>query len=128
MVYIDQPLTTGFSRGSKLVDSEKDVAAHFKGFWKNFVKTFQLQGFKVYRQSPPSDRSGSGIRIEISQKSTYTPSANNFSVTGESYAGMYIPYIASGFLDEEDPTYFDVKGVQLIDPSINDDLTLITSK
>ena len=38
---------------------------------------------------------------------------------------MYVPYIASGMLDEKDTTYFNVKGVQINDPSINDDNTMI---
>jgi len=46
-------------------------------------------------------------------------------ITGESYAGQYIPYIASAMLDQEDTTYFNVKGVQINDPSINDDDVLI---
>ncbi|PYH90769.1 serine-type carboxypeptidase F [Aspergillus ellipticus CBS 707.79] len=40
-------------------------------------------------------------------------------ITGESYAGMYIPYIASAMLDKEDTTYFNVKGIQINDPLIN---------
>jgi carboxypeptidase D len=48
MVYIDQPVTTGFSRGTINVTDEADVASQFKGFWKNFIDTFQMQGFKVY--------------------------------------------------------------------------------
>ncbi|KKK12055.1 putative serine carboxypeptidase (CpdS) [Aspergillus rambellii] len=46
-------------------------------------------------------------------------------ITGESYAGQYIPYIASGMLDEEDPEYFNVKGIQINDPSINEDSVMI---
>lgn len=47
-----------------------------------------------------------------------------YLVTGESYAGMYVPYIASGMLDEKDTTYFNVKGIQINDPSINEDPTM----
>ncbi len=36
---------------------------------------------------------------------------------------MYIPYISSAFLDAKDPTYYNVSGVLMYDPSIgNDDL------
>ncbi|EAW08993.1 putative serine carboxypeptidase (CpdS) [Aspergillus clavatus NRRL 1] len=42
-------------------------------------------------------------------------------ITGESYAGQYIPYIASAMLDTKDHQYFNVKGIQINDPSINDD-------
>ena len=47
---------------------------------------------------------------------------------GESYAGQYIPYIASAMLDANDTEYYNVKGVQINDPSINHDDTLIESK
>ncbi|KAI0156916.1 alpha/beta-hydrolase [Xylariaceae sp. FL1272] len=40
--------------------------------------------------------------------------------TGESYAGQYIPYIASHFLDLNDADYYNVKGIQIIDPYIVD--------
>lgn len=64
------------------------------GFWKNFVDTFSMQGYKIY-------------------------------VTGESYAGQYNPYIASAMLDANDTEYYNVKGMQINDPSINYDDTLI---
>jgi carboxypeptidase D len=41
---------------------------------------------------------------------------------------MYVPYIAAGMLDAKDPVYFNVKGIQINDPSINDDNTLIEGK
>jgi carboxypeptidase D len=97
MIYIDQPVSTGFSSGNATVNDETDVATQFKGFWKNFITTFDMQGYKVY-------------------------------ITGESYAGQYIPYIAASMLDEEDPEYFNVKGININDPSINDDNTLIYGK
>ena len=46
-------------------------------------------------------------------------------ITGESYAGQYIPYIASAMLDAEDCEYYDVKGVQINEPSINYDDVMI---
>ena len=45
-------------------------------------------------------------------------------IAGESYAGQYIPYIASAMLDTKDRKYFNVKGVQINDPSINHDDTV----
>ena len=41
-------------------------------------------------------------------------------LTGESYAGQYIPYIAENMLNRDDLTYYNLKGVQINDPSIND--------
>lgn len=71
----------------KLVTDENDVAAHFAGFWRNFIDTFDMHGYDVY-------------------------------LTGESYAGMFVPYIASHFLDQKDNDYYNVKGVQINDPAI----------
>ncbi|KAF7956025.1 hypothetical protein EAE96_004946 [Botrytis aclada] len=89
MIWIDQPVSTGYSPGDILVDDEIDVGNQFAAFWKNFIDTFSMQGYKIY-------------------------------ITGESYAGQYIPYIASNFLDRNDTTYYNLKGIQINDPSIND--------
>ncbi|OIW30706.1 alpha/beta-hydrolase, partial [Coniochaeta ligniaria NRRL 30616] len=98
VVWIEQPVGTGYSTGTVTATSEDDVAAQFMGFWKNFIETFSMQGYKVY-------------------------------VTGESYAGMYVPYISSHMLDANDTTYFDVKGMHIYDPSISDYMiTAIASK
>lgn len=40
-------------------------------------------------------------------------------LTGESYAGMYIPYIASHMIDANDPEYFEVAGTLMYAPTIN---------
>ena len=71
--------------------SEEDVAQQLLGFWKNFVKTFSLQGYKVY-------------------------------IAGESYAGLYCPYIASAMLDANDTTYYDMSGLLIYDPVIGNDI------
>jgi carboxypeptidase D len=34
----------------------------------------------------------------------------NIYVTGESYAGRYVPYISAAMLDAKDPDYYDLKG------------------
>ncbi|KAF2863773.1 carboxypeptidase 4 [Piedraia hortae CBS 480.64] len=100
MIYIDQPVGTGFSTAAPgapaNIKSEKDVADNFMGFWKNFFDTFDLHGRKVY-------------------------------ITGESYAGQYIPYIAHYMLEKNDTQYFNVKGIQINDPSVNDDSVLINA-
>ncbi|KAI0836636.1 alpha/beta-hydrolase [Hypoxylon sp. FL0890] len=48
VVWVEQPIGTGFSKGKVTARSEEDVAAQFLGFWKNFIDTFSLQGYKVY--------------------------------------------------------------------------------
>lgn len=98
MVWVDQPIGTGFSPAAPgapaLINSEADVAKQFMGFWKNFINTFDMKGRKVY-------------------------------LTGESYAGQYIPYIAEAMIEANDTEHFNVKGIQINDPSIGDDDTLI---
>ncbi|KAH8883366.1 alpha/beta-hydrolase [Thozetella sp. PMI_491] len=89
VVWVEQPIGTGFSTGKVTAKNEDDVAKQFMGFWKNFIDTFSMQGYKVY-------------------------------ITGESYAGVYCPYIASNFLDAKDTTYFDVRGMMINDPVIGD--------
>lgn len=39
-------------------------------------------------------------------------------VTGESYAGRYVPYIANEMLEQNDTCYFDVNGILVYDPCI----------
>jgi len=46
-------------------------------------------------------------------------------ITGESYAGQYIPYIAYNMLETNNTDYYNVSGIQINDPSINHDDTLI---
>ncbi|KAI9660522.1 MAG: hypothetical protein M1821_009873 [Bathelium mastoideum] len=98
MVWIDQPIGTGFSPAAKgapaQINTEVDIAREFSGFWKNFMETFGLTGRKVY-------------------------------IAGESYAGQYIPYIADYMLNQSNTDYYNVKGIQINDPSINYDDTLI---
>jgi carboxypeptidase D len=48
IVWIDQPIGSGFSQGTVTATDENDVAQQFMGFWKNFVDTFSMQGYKVY--------------------------------------------------------------------------------
>lgn len=48
MVWVEQPVGTGFTQGTPTATSEDDVASQFLGFFKNFVDTFALQGYTVY--------------------------------------------------------------------------------
>ena len=93
MVWVEQPVGTGFSQGTPNITTEAQLAEEFKGFFRNFVDTFDLQNRSVY-------------------------------ITGESYAGQYVPNIASSMLDEENKEYFNVTGIMIYDPSINTDAVL----
>jgi carboxypeptidase D len=48
VVWVEQPVGTGFSQGTPTATSEADVAAQFMGFWENFVDTFELRNRKVF--------------------------------------------------------------------------------
>ncbi|KAK5010180.1 hypothetical protein LTR28_011373 [Elasticomyces elasticus] len=39
-------------------------------------------------------------------------------VTGESYAGRYVPYVSKAMLDQNDTTYFNLSGALMYDPVI----------
>lgn len=88
VVWVEQPVGTGFTQGPVTAKSEFDVAHQFMSFYKNFVDTFDLKGRKVY-------------------------------ITGESYAGMFVPHIAHEMIKANDTQYFNVEGTMIYDPSIN---------
>ena len=48
MVWVEQPLGTGFTQGTPTATNEAEVAAQFLGFFKNFVDTFAMEGYTVY--------------------------------------------------------------------------------
>ena len=97
MVWVEQPVGTGFSQGTPDATSEADVASEFLGFFKNFVDTFGLHNRKIY-------------------------------VTGESYAGYYVPYIADAMLNQNDTTYYGVESIMIYDPSTSTDAVQEQSK
>jgi carboxypeptidase D len=79
VLWVEQPVGTGFSIGNVTATSEEETAEDFAKFFLNFQKIFGIKKFKIY-------------------------------VTGESYAGRYVPYIAANFLDKKDTDTYDVKG------------------
>ncbi|KAI9849922.1 MAG: hypothetical protein M1837_000136 [Sclerophora amabilis] len=90
MIWVEQPVGTGFSQGKPSATSEEDVAEQFLGFFKNFLDTFDFLDKKVY-------------------------------ITGESYAGYYVPYIADAMYKANDTKYYDVQGIMIYDPSTSSD-------
>lgn len=90
MIWVEQPVGVGYSQGNPNITDEVELATEFRGFWKNFISTFDMQNFAVY-------------------------------VTGESYAGYYVPYIADGFIKANDTEYFNLKGISINDPIIGDE-------
>lgn len=97
MVWVEQPVGTGFTQGIPDVTDETGVASEFLGFWKNFVDTFGLQNRKVY-------------------------------ISGESYAGYYVPYIADAMLNSNDTAYYNVESILIYDPSTSTEAVQQQSK
>ncbi|KAF3935065.1 hypothetical protein ABW20_dc0108203 [Dactylellina cionopaga] len=93
IVWVEQPVGTGFSQGEPNIRNEEEMAAQFLGFLKNFVDKFGLHKKRLW-------------------------------ITGESYAGMYIPYIADAIYAKKDTKNFNLKGIMIYDPSIASDLIL----
>ncbi|KAJ5971244.1 Peptidase S10 serine carboxypeptidase [Penicillium vulpinum] len=56
---------------------------------------------------------------------TFSMEGYKVYLTGESYAGQYIPYMAEGMLNRNDKKHFNLKGIQINDPSINDNNVLM---
>lgn len=65
ILYVEQPVGVGFTKGTAKLTNEKQIAEEFASFLDNFYKAFP----------------------ELSKKKLW--------ITGESYAGMYIPYITN---------------------------------
>ncbi|EHK19573.1 uncharacterized protein TRIVIDRAFT_46356, partial [Trichoderma virens Gv29-8] len=47
VVWIEQPIGTGFSQGEPSITNEDELAIQFMGFWRNFVDLFGLHGWRV---------------------------------------------------------------------------------
>ncbi|KAL5512219.1 hypothetical protein ACEPAG_3504 [Sanghuangporus baumii] len=92
ILFVEQPVGTGFSQGTPNIRDEDDLAAQLVGFFQQFLDVFpELKGKKLY-------------------------------VTGESYAGMYVPYIANFIFNNPDMLDLDLKGFWISDPSISFDI------
>ncbi|RHZ74867.1 hypothetical protein CDV55_102070 [Aspergillus turcosus] len=87
MLWVDQPVGTGFSTGTPTATTQEETAEDFIKFFKNFQEIFGIKNFNIY-------------------------------VTGESYAGRYVPYISAAMLDQKDKEYYDLKGALVYDPCI----------
>ncbi|KAI9658142.1 MAG: hypothetical protein M1831_003988 [Alyxoria varia] len=86
MVWVEQPVGTGFSQGEPTATNQEQAAQQFLGFFRQFVDTFGVHNRKIY-------------------------------ITGESYAGYYVPYIADAMLNRHNEDYFNVEGTMIYDPS-----------
>ncbi|KAI0254191.1 alpha/beta-hydrolase [Lactifluus subvellereus] len=94
VLYIEQPNGTGFSQGTPTARNENDVAAQLVGFLQQFLKIFS----------------------ELRGKKFY--------LTGERYAGMYVPYIANYIYEHTTKSTLDLdlQGIWINNPAIGWDV------
>lgn len=55
---------------------------------------------------------------------TFSISNRKVYIAGESYAGMYIPWLADAMLNANDTRYFDVEAIMMYDPLINNNAVM----
>lgn len=92
VVYIENPVGVGFTEGTPDIRGEYDMAREFHGFLQQFYSTFE----------------------ELQGKRLW--------ITGESYAGMYIPYIAHEIYNHgANASGINLQGIAINDPSFTSD-------
>ncbi|KAF8257528.1 alpha/beta-hydrolase [Lactarius quietus] len=95
MLWVEQPVGTGFSQGVPDIQNETDLAVQLVGFLQQFLNVFsELKG-------------------------------KNFYLTGESYAGFYVPYLADYILSNPSALDLKVQGMWLGSPTLGEDVTSI---
>ncbi|KAF7315184.1 Carboxypeptidase [Mycena indigotica] len=88
MIWVEQPVGTGFSQGTPNITNDDQLAQELVGFFEQFLEVFsELKG-------------------------------NNLWLTGESYAGFYVPRIAN-WIYEHPGLDLALKGIWIADPSLS---------
>ncbi|KAH8112947.1 alpha/beta-hydrolase [Phellopilus nigrolimitatus] len=87
ILWVEQPVGTGFSQGEPSIENDDELAEQVMGFLEQFLEVFgELKG-------------------------------KDFYVTGESYAGYYVPYIAN-WIYEHPGLDLNLKGIWISDPTL----------
>ncbi|EIN06453.1 alpha/beta-hydrolase [Punctularia strigosozonata HHB-11173 SS5] len=88
VLWVEQPVGTGFSQGTPNITNDDELAEQVAGFLSQFLEVFsELKG-------------------------------SNFYVSGESYAGFYVPYIANWIYEHPSTVDLKLKGIWIADPSL----------
>ncbi|KII95995.1 hypothetical protein PLICRDRAFT_97584 [Plicaturopsis crispa FD-325 SS-3] len=92
VLWVEQPVGTGFSQGTPNITNDDELAEQLTGFLGQFLDIFsELKG-------------------------------KNFYTTGESYAGFYVPYIANWIYEHPGSVDLNLKGMWIADPSLSYDV------
>ncbi|KJA21602.1 hypothetical protein HYPSUDRAFT_140376 [Hypholoma sublateritium FD-334 SS-4] len=89
VLWVEQPVGTGFSQGKPNITNEDELAAQLVGFMAQWLEVFP----------------------EMKSKKLY--------LTGESYAGTYIPYIANFIYTNPTALDLNLTGMWISDPSLS---------
>ncbi|KAF9475826.1 alpha/beta-hydrolase [Pholiota conissans] len=89
VLWVEQPVGTGFSQGVPNITNEDDLAAQLVGFLQQWLEVFPEM------------------------------KAKKFYLTGESYAGTYIPYIANYIYEHPGALDLNLQGMWISDPSLS---------
>ncbi|KAF9648151.1 alpha/beta-hydrolase [Thelephora ganbajun] len=92
VLYLERPVGTGYSQGEPNIKNEDDLAAQFVGFLQQFLEVFP----------------------ELKGKKAY--------LSGESYAGMYVPYVADYIYKKKAPLDLSLQGIWIADPVLGWDV------
>ncbi|KAI5118653.1 hypothetical protein M0805_002573 [Coniferiporia weirii] len=88
VLWVEQPVGTGFSQGTPSIENDDQLAEQVMGFLEQFLEVFsELKG-------------------------------KDFYLSGESYAGFYVPYIAN-WIYEHPGLDLNLKGISIADPSLS---------
>ncbi|KAL8733368.1 MAG: hypothetical protein Q9166_002192 [cf. Caloplaca sp. 2 TL-2023] len=94
VLYIDQPVGTGYSSGSKAASSNAEISSDFFPWLKAFYDRFPA----------------------LRNKNTY--------LMGESYAGIYIPYFTKALLSNRNILNINLKAIVLGDPTLGNNAAM----
>ncbi|KAH9949179.1 Alpha/Beta hydrolase protein [Amylocystis lapponica] len=92
ILFVEQPVGTGYSQGVPNITDEHDLSVQLVGFLQQFLEVFsELKG-------------------------------KTFYLTGESYAGTYVPYIADYIYSNPNLLDLNLTGIWISDPSVSWDI------
>ncbi|KAL8808084.1 MAG: hypothetical protein Q9182_000362 [Xanthomendoza sp. 2 TL-2023] len=94
VLYIDQPVGTGYSSGNRAASNNTETISQFFHWLKAFYDHFPA----------------------LKTKNTY--------VMGESYAGIYIPYFAKALMSNRNILNINLKAIALGDPTIGNNAAM----
>ncbi|EGG00649.1 putative carboxypeptidase cpdS precursor [Melampsora larici-populina 98AG31] len=89
MLYIEQPVGTGYSQGIVEAHNQTDISRDLFGFFQQWLKVFP----------------------EMKDKTFY--------LSGESYAGLYVPYLADYIYARQSELALQLRGIFILSPTVS---------